>query len=182
MVIAACSLVGQLQTIVSRNIDPLDSAVVTIGKITGGTVQNIIAEQARIEGTIRTLSPESMAKVKQRLEALVKGIEIGYECTAAIDYGAMYHQVYNDHELTEEFMDFAQEIEGLTVKECKEALTGEDFGYMLKEIPGLMFWLGAGSEHGLHHSKLNPDEKAIGTAVRLLTAYIEYKAAEGSRD
>ena len=55
MVIAACSLVGQLQTIISRNVNPLDSAVITIGKITSGTVQNIIAEKARLEGTIRTL-------------------------------------------------------------------------------------------------------------------------------
>ena len=176
MVIAACSLVSQLQTIVSRNIDPLDSAVVTVGKISGGTVQNIIAEHARIEGTIRTLSPESMAIVKHRLESLVKGIEIGYECTASIDYGAMYHQVYNDHGMAEEFMRFAAGQEGVTVNECKEAMTGEDFGYMLKEIPGLMFWLGVGSQYGLHHSKLNPDEKAIATAIALLIAYIQFKA------
>ena len=65
MVVAACQLVSQLQTIVARNVDPLDSAVITVGKIQGGTVQNIIAERARIEGTIRTLSPESMTRVKE---------------------------------------------------------------------------------------------------------------------
>ncbi len=59
MIIAACSLVTQLQTIISRNVDPLDSAVITIGKITSGTVQNIIAEKARLDGTIRALSAES---------------------------------------------------------------------------------------------------------------------------
>ena len=95
MVVAACTLVNQLQTIISRNVDPLDSAVITVGKITGGTVQNIIAENARLEGTIRTLSAESMEKVKRRIEALVKGIEIGYECEIKIDYGSMYYQVYN---------------------------------------------------------------------------------------
>lgn len=59
---------------------------------------------------------------------------------------------------------------------CKEAMTGEDFGYMLKEIPGFMFWLGVDSGYGLHHAKLNPDEDAIMTAVDLLKEYIEYKS------
>lgn len=178
MIVAACALVTQLQSIVARNIDPLDSAVVTVGKITGGTVQNIIAETARIEGTIRTLSVESMAKVKERIEALVKGIEVGYQCKTAIDYGAMYHQVYNNEELTREFIDFANTNENVDLLVCREAMTGEDFGYMLKEIPGFMFWLGVNSGYGLHHAKLNPDEKAIGTAIDVLSGYIEYKSRQ----
>lgn len=176
MIVAACALVTQLQSVVARNIDPLDSAVVTIGKITGGTVQNIIAETARIEGTIRTLSVESMNKVKERIEALVKGIEVGYQCKTVIDYGSMYHQVYNHEELTREFINFAESNENVDVIVCREAMTGEDFGYMLKDIPGFMFWLGVNSGYGLHHAKLNPDEKAIGSAIDLLTSYIKYKS------
>ncbi|WP_079508264.1 N-acetyldiaminopimelate deacetylase [Mesobacillus jeotgali] len=176
MVVAACALVNQLQSVVSRNVDPLDSAVITIGKITGGTVQNIIAETARLEGTIRTLSVESMARVKERIEALVKGIEIGYQCETAIDYGAMYHQVYNNEEIARDFIAFAEKKENVEVVVCNEAMTGEDFGYMLKEIPGIMFWLGVNSGHGLHHAKLNPDEEAIKTAIELLTEYIVYKS------
>ncbi|EWG11765.1 N-acetyldiaminopimelate deacetylase [Cytobacillus firmus] len=175
MVVAACTLVSQLQSIISRNVDPLDSAVVTIGKITGGTVQNIIAEKARLEGTIRTLSPESMKKVKSRIQALVKGIEVGYECEASIDYGSMYHQVYNEETLTREFMDFARTNTDINVVECREAMTGEDFGYMLEEIPGFMFWLGVDSEYGLHHARLNPNENAIETAIELIAAYLKYK-------
>ncbi|MGG3466496.1 N-acetyldiaminopimelate deacetylase [Neobacillus pocheonensis] len=176
MVIAACTLVTQLQTIISRNVNPLDSAVITIGKITGGTVQNIIAEKARLEGTIRTLSPESMKKVKHRIEALVKGIETGFECEAVIDYGSMYHQVYNTESITRDFINYIQENTDVQVIECKEAMTGEDFGYMLKEIPGLMFWLGVDSPFGLHHAKLNPNEQAIEVAVKIMTSYLSYKA------
>jgi N-acetyldiaminopimelate deacetylase len=175
MVIAACSLVNQLQTIISRNVDPLDSAVITIGKITGGTVQNVIAEKARLEGTIRTLSVESMRKVKKRIESIVQGIATGYECEVHIDYGSMYHQVYNDHPLTREFMNFVEQQSSIRVIECKEAMTGEDFGYMLDEIPGFMFWLGVESEYGLHHSRLNPNEDAIEKAISLLTSYLNYK-------
>ncbi|MGE7779315.1 N-acetyldiaminopimelate deacetylase [Peribacillus sp. NPDC097264] len=175
MVITACSLVGQLQTIVSRNVNPLDSAVITIGKITGGTVQNIIAEKARLEGTIRTLDPETMVKVKSRIEALVEGIKVGYECKTTIDYGCMYHQVYNDEKLTSEFMDFTEQSSEVQLHRCTEAMTGEDFGYMLKEIPGFMFWLGVASDYGLHHAKLMPDEKAIQLAIDHLAKYITYK-------
>ncbi|MCA1041002.1 N-acetyldiaminopimelate deacetylase [Bacillus infantis] len=175
MIVAACSLVTQLQSIISRNVDPLDGAVITIGKITGGTVQNIIAEKARLEGTIRTLSVEAMGRVKKRIEALIKGTEAGFECEAHIDYGAMYHQVYNDEVLTREFMDFMRTGTEAEVIECREAMTGEDFGYMLSEIPGFMFWLGTDSEFGLHHSKLQPKEEAIEKAISYMTAYLEYK-------
>jgi N-acetyldiaminopimelate deacetylase len=174
MVIAACALVNQLQTVVARNVDPLDSAVVTIGKITGGTVQNIIAEKARLEGTIRTLSPESMKKVKQRINALIKGIEIGFECEAVIDFGSMYHQVYNDEKITADFIHFLRQESIVEVIECREAMTGEDFGFMLRDIPGLMFWLGVDSAYGLHHAKLNPNEAAIEVAVHTLTSYLAY--------
>jgi N-acetyldiaminopimelate deacetylase len=178
MVIAACNLVNQLQTVVSRNIDPLDSAVITIGKITGGSVQNIIAEKARLEGTIRTLSPEAMVKVKGRIQALVKGIETGFECETAIDYGSNYYQVYNNENLTEEFMSYIRKETDINVIKCREAMTGEDFGYLLAEIPGFMFWLGVESPFGLHHSKLNPNESAIETAIEILTRYINFKGTK----
>jgi N-acetyldiaminopimelate deacetylase len=174
MVVAAAHLVTQLQTIVARNIDPLDSAVVTIGVISGGTRQNIIADKARLEGTIRTLSLESMKKVKARIEALVAGIEIGFECKLTIDYGSNYCQVYNDESLTRQFINYTREKTNIEVIECREAMTGEDFGYFLEQIPGFMFWLGVESEYGLHDAKLNPKEKAIPLAIRHLTNYIEY--------
>ncbi|AZB42639.1 N-acetyldiaminopimelate deacetylase [Bacillus sp. FJAT-42376] len=176
MIVAASQLVGQFQTIISRNVDPLDSAVITVGKITGGTVQNIIAENARLEGTIRTLSVQSMGRVKERIEAIVKGLELAYDCEAHIDYGAMYHQVFNEAELTKEFMQFAESLPFVQFEKSKEAMTGEDFGYFLSEIPGFMFWLGAESPYGLHHSKLQPDENALETAVRTMIEYFLFKS------
>ncbi|MGO5675150.1 N-acetyldiaminopimelate deacetylase [Bacillus subtilis] len=176
MVVAASTLVTQLQTIISRNTDPLDSAVITVGTITGGSAQNIIAETAHLEGTIRTLSEESMKQVKERIEDVVKGIEIGFRCKGKVTYPSVYHQVYNTSGLTEEFMSFVAEHQLATVIEAKEAMTGEDFGYMLKKYPGFMFWLGADSEHGLHHAKLNPDENAIETAVNVMTGYFSVYA------
>ncbi|MEW9669318.1 N-acetyldiaminopimelate deacetylase [Ammoniphilus sp. 3BR4] len=174
MVVAASHLVTQFQSIVSRNIDPLDSGVVTIGKIEGGTKQNIIAEKARLEGTIRTLSLESMHKIKSRIEALVKGIEAGFDCQAEIDYGSNYCQVYNNPSLVREFMNWVDASENVQLIECKEAMTGEDFGYFLEKIPGFMFWLGVDTPFGLHHARIEPNEEAIDVAINLLTQYIAH--------
>lgn len=177
MVVAACHLVTQLQTVVARNVDPLEAAVITVGKIEAGTKQNVIAERARLEGTIRTLSIDAMRQIKARIEAIVAGIETGFGCRAAIDYGANYCQVDNDPVLTREFLDWARARSDVRVVECPPAMTGEDFGYFLEEIPGFLFWLGVGSPHGLHSSRLRPDERAIDVAIRLVTAYLAWKAS-----
>ncbi|MFB0845592.1 N-acetyldiaminopimelate deacetylase [Paenibacillus oleatilyticus] len=179
MVIAACQLVGQLQTVISRNVNPLDSAVITIGKIDGGTKQNIIAETARLEGTIRTLSAETMSLVKSRIEALVAGMETAFACKAEIDYGANYRQVFNEADVTGQFMNWVRESDHslpLQLIECTEAMTGEDFGYFLEAIPGFMFWLGVGTPYGLHHAKLEPDEHAIDLAIDLMSRFLTWKS------
>ncbi|OXM86024.1 N-acetyldiaminopimelate deacetylase [Paenibacillus rigui] len=176
MVITACQLVGQLQTIISRNVNPLDSAVITIGKIDGGTKQNIIAEKARLEGTIRTLSAETMTLVKSRIESLTAGIEAGFNCTVDIDYGANYRQVFNHEETTREFMNWVQANGSVQLIECTEAMTGEDFGYFLEQIPGFMFWLGVDTPYGLHHAKIEPQEDAIDLAITMISDYISWKS------
>ncbi|MDH4616831.1 N-acetyldiaminopimelate deacetylase [Brevibacillus sp. AY1] len=179
MVVAASHLVTQLQSVVARNIDPLDSAVITIGKIVGGTKQNIIAEKGRLEGTIRTFSMESMIRVKGRIEALVKGIEAGFECSAEIDYGCGYCQVYNEESLTEAFMEWVQDAcPDITLIHCSEAMTGEDFGYFLSEIPGFLFWLGVNTPFGLHHAKIEPNEEAIDVAIRTVSRYFVWLSSQ----
>lgn len=178
MVVAGCQLVGQLQTIIARNINPLDSAVVTIGKVEGGTKQNIIAERARLEGTIRTLSADTMIAVKSRIEALVKGIEAGFECQAEIDWGSNYLQVFNEATLTHEFMNWLEQRSDVNLVECTEAMTGEDFGYFLEAIPGFMFWLGVDTPYGLHHAKLEPSEDAIEVAITTITDYLSWKSGQ----
>lgn len=179
MVVAASHLVTQLQSVVARNIDPLDSAVITVGKITGGTKQNIIAEKARLEGTIRTFSMESMVRVKNRVESLVKGIEAGFDCSAKIDYGCGYCQVYNEESLTEAFMEWVREAcPDVTLIHCSEAMTGEDFGYFLSEIPGFLFWLGVQTPYGLHHAKIEPDERAIDVAIQTVSRYLTWLSSQ----
>ncbi|MBX5436554.1 MAG: N-acetyldiaminopimelate deacetylase [Alicyclobacillaceae bacterium] len=178
MVVAGVQLVAQLQTVVARNVDPLDAVVITIGRMEAGTRQNVIASHCRLEGTIRTLSLSAMEQVKQRITSLVCGIEAGFGCRAEIDWGANYRMVDNHPALTRGFMEFVQTSGCARLVECREAMTGEDFGYFLEDIPGFMFWLGVGAEHGLHHARLEPDERALGVGVRVATGYIEWRSAQ----
>lgn len=168
MTVAASYFVTQLQQIVARRVDPLESAVVTVGKIEAGTVQNIIAETSRLEGTIRTTSGQVMDEVKGEIEKLAKGMEISNDCSLTIDYGSNYYQVYNDETLTEKFTDLLDE-RGYEWRRADQAMTGEDFGYMLKEIPGFMFWLGVDSKAGLHQATLKPKEEALEYGVSIVS-------------
>ncbi|MET0785454.1 MAG: N-acetyldiaminopimelate deacetylase [Paenisporosarcina sp.] len=172
MTIAAANLLMQLQTIVSRSINPLDSAVLTIGKMTSGTVQNIISGHARLEGTIRTMDAQTMTLIKEKIEALCKASELAFDCTVLVDYGSSYYQVSNDESLTNEFLQFASKHQQATAIRCEPAMTGEDFGYFLQEIPGLLFWAGVDSPYGLHHAQLSPNEEIIDFLVPFLDSYI----------
>lgn len=173
MAVAAATLLLQLQTIVSRNVNPMDSAVLTVGKFTAGTVQNVIAEHARLEGTIRTLNLESMQNMKSRIEAHCRAVEEGFHCRITIDYGSSYLEVNNNEKLAEQFLQFAGAYKGVAAKRAEAAMTGEDFGYFTEQIPGLMFWAGVGSPFGLHHSKLDPDEAILGTMPQFIYEFFK---------
>ncbi|MGM8214307.1 N-acetyldiaminopimelate deacetylase [Bacillaceae bacterium W0354] len=175
MIMAASSFNVQLQQVVSRLTDPLDATVVTLGKMSAGTVQNIIAENARVEGTIRTVKPESISLVKNAITRLLAGIEERFDCVTKVDFGANYYMVYNDEKYVNQFQKAIAQTD-IHYKEANAAMTGEDFGYMLKEYPGFMFWLGAESEYGLHHSKINPNEKAIDIGIEsVITMFHSFK-------
>ncbi|CDO02391.1 N-acetyldiaminopimelate deacetylase [Oceanobacillus picturae] len=171
MTVAASQFVVQLQQVISRGIDPLESALITIGKMESGYVQNAIAETARLEGTIRTLSPQTMPIIKDKLQKLIDGFSLAYECEIDVDYGANYYQVYNDASYVHLFSKVMKEND-IKFDTAPAAMTGEDFGYMLKEIPGFMFWLGVSSPYGLHHAQLNPNEDALSVGVKAVVQTI----------
>lgn len=172
MSVAASSFVVDMQQIVSRGLDPLENAVITIGKMESGFVQNAIAETARLEGTIRTVKPATIDIIKKKIQRLVQGFEITHECSIDIDYGSNYYQVYNEQKYVDVFIN-AMRQNNINFQEAKPAMTGEDFGYMLKEIPGFMFWLGVGSPFGLHNAQLQPDEGALEVGVNAVVHAID---------
>jgi N-acetyldiaminopimelate deacetylase len=173
MIVAATQLFTQLQTIVSRNVDPLDAAVLTVGKLQAGTKENIIAGTAAIDGTIRTLRVETMKTIQRRVTDIVAGIGTSFDCKADLQWGLQYVDVTNHPKETLQFMNWVRQYTEYNLVECDAAMTGEDFGYFLKEIPGCLFWLGVNTPYGLHHPKITPDEQAIEVAINILARYFE---------
>lgn len=178
-VVAAASLIMQVQTIISRNIDPIASGVITLGKVRGGTIRNVIAGHTRIEGTIRGLTQQMIEHIDHRLQAVCDGVaaSFGLEVKLELNQGG-YWPVENNDELTRRFIDYMQQAPGVNFVETASAMTGEDFGYLLAKFPGTMFWLGVEDDSQLHSATLTPNEDAIEKGVDAITGFLNYRMQE----
>lgn len=175
MIIAATEFVQQSQTIVSRNVNPIEGAVVTFGTFNAGTTNNVIAGEAHVSGTIRTLTQPMNELTQKRIKQIATGIQTSFECELELTLTQKgYLPVENNPEKTKKFMGFMSENPKVTLVETLPAMTGEDFGYLLSKVPGTMFWLGVDSPFGLHHSQLNPKEEAISVGVQAVTDFFQF--------
>jgi hippurate hydrolase len=142
----ACAIVGQLQTLVSRVVDPLDAAVLTIGKIESGTVENIIPDEAFIYGTCRTLGDETLQQLIEGIERISSHVAQAHRASAEVIIKPGYPTTVN-HAREARFM---AQVMAATVgasnahADVRPALTAEDFGFMLEEVPGAYGWIGNG--------------------------------------
>ena len=141
----AAEIVLALQVAVTRGVDPFDPAVITIAKVTAGTTNNIIPETAELLGTIRTVSEETRAAVKERVAALVEGICSAHGATGKLDIEAGYPVTANDDAFAAFVLDVARDLVGAAeVEPLKAPIMGaEDFSYVLQKVPGAMAFLGA---------------------------------------
>lgn len=175
-VVAASALVMQVQTIISRSINPIESGVITLGKFEAGTIRNVIADHARLEGTIRGLTQVMIEKVKERVQEICEGIERSFEVEVRLGLNqGGYFPVENDPVLTKRFIRFMQENPDVVYEEVPPAMTGEDFGYLLHQFPGTMFWLGVDGGAQLHESSMSPKEGAIQKGITAITEFLEYR-------
>jgi len=173
-IVVANQIINSLQTLVSRDVDPLRSAVLTIGKIRGGTRYNAIAEKVTLEGTIRTFGPETKEKVKERFHSIVSGVAEAMEATAHIKYWDGYPATVNTPEWAERVRKTAQDLLGPdATQEIEPSLGGEDFGRFLLKYPGVYFRLGtappnATEKKRLHDSRFDIDEAALQIGTELI--------------
>ena len=173
MVVAASSLIEQIQTIVSRSIDPIASGVITIGKIRAGTVRNAIAGHAHLEGTIRGLTQKMIERIDQRLRDVTQGIAQSFNAKVDLQLNqGGYWPVENDPQITSEFINYMKENPQIDYQEMQPAMTGEDFGYLLAQIPGTMFWLGVNDNSQLHSATFNPHEDAIIIGIEAMVGFL----------
>ncbi|MCX5906905.1 MAG: M20 family metallopeptidase [Deltaproteobacteria bacterium] len=184
-ILAAGHLITQIHSIVSRSISPLDSAVVTIGKINGGTAFNIIPDEVDLLGTVRSLTSEVREQLKSRLEQVTRGVaqSFGMDYQYTFDYG--YPALVNDPEMTRLVGSAcARGIGEENVEYLKPSMGGEDFAYYLQKVPGSFFRLGIRNEkkgiiHPFHSSSFNIDEDILPFGVemfaRIIDRYLDLK-------
>ena len=182
-VVTASQLVGNLQQIVSRFINPASTAVLSIGSFHAGSAFNVISEEATLKGTVRTFDMEVREKIVSLMEQIIKGTceSTGADYTFTYDRG--YPPVVNHEKETSLLKEAAERIEGVTtVVETEALMVGEDVAYYLEEIPGTFFLTGAGNEENHstyphHHPMFDIDEKAMLIAAKTLgeatLAYLE---------
>lgn len=146
-VVAAASLVMALQTVVSRNIDPQQTAVVTVGVLQAGRANNVIPDSARLELSVRALDSEVRAQLQQRITALTHAQAQSFDVTAEVDYRRGYAVLVNSKDETEFARRVGVELVGAErVTLQGPALTGsEDFAYMLEKRPGCYLLVGNGT-------------------------------------
>ena len=178
----ACEVVASLQKIISREINPVNPGVLTIGQITGGTAFNIIPKEVILEGTVRTLNDEDRTYIESRIREIVKFITKANRAQYIIEYENVYPILVNDDITTDKLSVAAAKIIGKEkIVELRNPVMGaEDMSYYLQKVPGTFFYLGSNNENkGIvyphHNSKFNIDEDVlwIGTAI-FLQAVIDY--------
>ena len=174
-VVVASHLIQALQTIVSRNTNPLESTVVSIGKINGGHNFNIIADEVSLSGTARAYTEKNRNLIKQRMQEIIDGIATTYNAEIMLDYKDGYPPTVNHTEPTKKVLQAANRVVGDNAAAPYLSMGGEDFAYYLQKTPGCFFFVGsAPNEKELfetpHHcSHFNMDEKAllIGSSIYL---------------
>lgn len=175
--VAASYFVTQVQSVVSRNVDPIEGAVVTFGSMHAGTTNNVIAETASLHGTIRALTQEMSLLVQNRVREVAEGVARSFGVDMEIELNPSgYLPVENNPELANDLMTYFDAMDGVEMIECAPAMTGEDFGYLLHKVPGVMFWLGVDTPYPLHNPRLSPKEEVLPFAVDKLGQFLKRKA------
>jgi amidohydrolase len=173
---ATAAVVLGLQTIASRETDPLASIVVTLGTIEGGYRNNVIADVVKLTGTIRTYDPAIRSGVEERVRRIVDGIAAGYGCTAEVTIVYGYPPVVNDAALATAFAAYVTEHVGIPIERLAPTMGAEDFAYFAERVPGVVGRLGIrnealGSIHSGHSPRFRLDEDAIPTGISTLVAF-----------
>jgi amidohydrolase len=179
-IVVAAQIVTALQTIVARNVDPIESAVVTVGKLQAGTAHNVIADTAQMSGTVRYFNPAFQGYFGKRIEQMIAGICQSHGASYELDYWHLYPPVINDGKIADLVRSVASDIvetpAGL-VPEC-QTMGGEDMSFFLQAVPGCYFFLGsANPEKDLayphHHPRFDFDETALGMGVEIFARCVE---------
>ena len=179
-IVLGAQIINALQVIVARNIDPLDSAVVTVGEFNAGTALNIIADTASMSGTVRYFDPRMEGYFGKRIEQIIAGACQGQGASYQLDYWQLYPPVINDSAIAELVRSVASDVVETPVgivPEC-QTMGGEDMAFFLNVVPGCYFFLGSANfaknlTYPHHHPRFDFDETALGMGVEIFVRCVE---------
>ncbi|MCM2532803.1 M20 family metallopeptidase [Neobacillus pocheonensis] len=172
-IVIGTQVVSNLQHIVSRKLDPVETAVISVTQFNGGTAVNVIPSTVTMGGSVRTFKPDLREKIPNFIEQIVKGITEAHGATYKFDYQFGYAPLINDEEVTRFMDETVCEVFGEENREIVMPIMGsEDFSAYLNEIPGSFIFIGArNEEEGIiyphHHPKFDFDERALQNGVKL---------------
>ena len=172
-VVVSSYLIQSLQTIVSRNTNPIDSTAITIGQINGGYNFNIIADKVILKGTARSYTEENRLMIKKRLQEIINGTESMFNAKIELIYEDGYPPVINNIATTKKLSRIANKIVGNKLISPYLSMGGEDFSYFAQKVPGCFFFLGTmpngkdkmSTPHHCSHFDIDEDSMVIGTSV-----------------
>jgi amidohydrolase len=175
-IIAAANIVNALQTIVARNVAPLDTAVLSVTSIHGGTAFNVIPPEVRLEGTIRTFDRGVRQRVIERFEQIARGVGAGMGCQVDVDIKQMTPALVNNGSMTRKVQETAQRVLSESTLDSEyQTMTAEDMAFMQEKVPGCYFFVGSNNktrhlDYGHHHPKFDFDEEALIRGTALMAA------------
>jgi amidohydrolase len=177
-IVTASQVILALQTIVSRSTDPNEPVVLTIGKIEGGTTTNIIPQEVKLSGTVRTLNSIVRKRVMKLIDNILKGITSSAGARYIFEVSPGYPELNNDRIITQFAREKAKEYAGTrNVYDAEKMMAAEDFSYYLKKIPGTFYFIGTGNTSELHTPTFKIDESALPVGAGLM-AYLAFKYLE----
>jgi len=171
-ILLASQLVTALQSVASRNVNTLDSVVLSVTRITGGNTWNVLPESVELEGTLRTHRTQVQQNVKARVAEIAAGFASAFNAQIDITWYAGPTALVNDANWAEFATSVASES-GYETRQAELHMGGEDFAVYLQQIPGAFVSIGSASQYGLHHPAFNPDEALIAPAARYFARLAE---------
>ncbi|MCC5974850.1 MAG: amidohydrolase [Rubellimicrobium sp.] len=176
-VIAACSMAMAIQTIVSRNHDPVRDLVVTVAQIHTGIVDNVIPETAYLDGTIRTFDKETQAMVMRRMQEIVAGQAASFGVEAHLEYEVGFPPTINDPDRARFASEIAGEVGVAVDPDHPRKMGAEDFSFMLEQRPGAYLFLGNGDTPYVHNPRFDFDDSAAPFGASFFARLIERRLA-----
>lgn len=167
-ILTATQIVNSLQSIVSRNVDPISSLVVSVTQIHSGDTWNVLPQQAVIRGTVRAFSADVQDMAEQRITQIATGIASTFEAKAEVDYQRRYPATINYAKQADIAIEAAKNVVGENglIIDPLPSMGSEDFAFMLQKIPGVYVWLGAGKGANLHNPAYNFNDEVLITGAQ----------------